>query len=236
MSSLALVFITVLTKTIVLIMFTTLLFFVKLTPGLTNLIIFIAIGSLIISTAFLFYTESVREFIAYTSLASNGFLLLVLAYITEFSGIIGLFYIIVQAFNLLFLFFVFSFFKTKGLFPKTFWQFRNYVEINLLFFVFFCLVIFSLLGIPPFAGFFPKIMMMYYLYSIKAYGVLLCFMVFTLGSSLYFVRLLQFFSGNNVKKGVLFLTRKFKKMYMVIVGYILFTLLIIFVMFTLFTL
>lgn len=229
-----LVFVSVLSKTVFLILFLNFIYYVSFLPYLKIMFLILGCGSLLVGTFYLFYTSAIRDFIAFSSLTSTGFLLLVWISFTEFVVFTSIFYIVIQAFNLLFFFCFCSFFRTEHVFPFSFYQMRNYLEVNMLFFSSFIFSVFSLIGIPPLAGFFPKLFMIGHLFSVHNFIVLFIFSFFTILSCFYFIRLLRFFSVNvfsfnsDVSSSpVLFLTRSFFKFKVVIFLFLIFNISVI---------
>jgi NADH-quinone oxidoreductase subunit N len=235
-----LMFIAILSKTITIIMFLMFIANLNCLPGIHFLFFTVGLGSLVIGSFYLFYTTLIREFIAFSSLASLGFVFLFLVIQTKETSLLIIFYIFVQAFNLIFLFGILMFFKTPNLLPTHFIQLRYLCDLNIVFFFFFFVVIFSFIGVPPFPGFLPKLFMLIHLYNTGCIWTLFLFVCFIVLSCFYYIRLFQFFSVNRfdmslVSNSFLFLVRPFRHIYFLLFYFILFSIFTGFIFFFLLT-
>jgi NADH-quinone oxidoreductase subunit N len=136
-------------------------------------------GSLIVSCGYLLVESKTKRFLAFSSLLSTGFMCLFLyPAITEFTYVTTLNYIVIQGFSLLFLLSFLTLSKCPTGLPVSI-NFRNYSEINFVYLTFLILSPFSLMGIPPFPGFFPKLAILYYLYNNGFNFILTIFLIST---------------------------------------------------------
>lgn len=206
------------------------------TTKLSLLFLIGGFGSLWISCFHLFVELKTKKMLALISLMSNGFLLLFwYSTTTELTYILSLSYITIQAFNLLFTFGFLAVLQSEtNDLPVSILNLRNYGEINFNFLIFFICSIFSLIGIPPFSGFFPKTAMIYYLY-INNYTIILSFfLIFTIFSCFCFLRLIISISKTEYNTGMWKTINK-SKIYYLIFFYLVFNIQVIFIHYQIYT-
>jgi len=202
-------------------------FFVIFNSNLYLLFFFGALGSLFAGCFYLLNEVKIKPYIAFLSPSSTGFLLLFLCSgNTELLYVFSYLHITIQAFTFVFFFGFLSFLKTKNELPISLDHLCNYAEINLSFLIFFITTLFSLIGIPPFPGFFPKVGMLYLLFSGNNFVLLFSFLSFTLIMSFCLFRMIAVISRNKYQTGLLISIPVYKG-YIWLCLYILFSIFVI---------
>jgi NADH-quinone oxidoreductase subunit N len=145
--------------------------------------------------------KKIKRFIAYSSLNQMGFILLGIA-CGSFQGIIGSF-----SYFLIYLVTITVFFLTYSSIKSHLWG-QNLIflsDFSLLrqrsdYIIIFSFVFFSLAGIPPFAGFFGKYMILYALMDSGLRLGLVFFFIFSCVSAFYYLRVIKVLIFDKVKK------------------------------------
>lgn len=184
-------------------------------------ILFVIVLSMIIGGINALFEQKIKRFLAYSSINQIGFLFIgLLGYDSSFYGIQAfLYFIIIYVLNLS-IFFLLIFWYTLN-FPvyssKTSLKFLNnrFVEFNYVsdfknffwifknlnfskeilpfyaFWLLFVLVLFSLAGIPPLAGFFSKFYILLYAFKLKYWFIIFIGIIVSIISAYYYLRILK---------------------------------------------
>lgn len=164
---------------------------------LINIILFITIMSILIGSIGILIQSNIKKFLAYSSLVTNSYLLLLILNDIYFFDIYFFLFIFFYNINNFLLFF---FFKNLKNFKKkkiiNLIEIYNYIHINKYYAFFFILILFSFLGLPPFSGFFQKYLILYLLDINNILNIILIVLILNLLSSFYYLRIIKFLTIN----------------------------------------
>ena len=169
-----------------------------------NIILISALSSIFIGTLGAFSQWRWKRFLAYSSINHVGFMLIGLS-TGELEGIVGmLFYIIVYMITTVS---VFSFLLSFRVFEYPYHYQIRYIknlgflsETNPVLALTLCLILFSMAGIPPLAGFFTKVFVLFSGLQNNSYGIILFSVIMSCISCFYYIRIIKYiyFSGYKV--------------------------------------
>jgi NADH:ubiquinone oxidoreductase subunit 2 (subunit N) len=140
------------------------------------------------------YQKRIKRLFAYSTIAHTGFILLgVLSCSVESSKAL-IFYITIYAFLtiLLFSLLIFSTLKTSS-YPKYLANLTSLGLKNYLFAISFALILFSIAGIPPLAGFFSKFFVLFTIVAQEYYVTSLIIILISSVACFYYIRLIKIF-------------------------------------------
>lgn len=151
---------------------------------------------------------NIKRLYAYSAIVNVGYLLLALSYgsTENLASVIN--YLIPYLFATCAVFFVILLFrKLDGRKIRSLVDYRFFFSYNTLFAGLFCLVFFSLAGIPPLVGFFTKFFLFKSLFTLDLLmaGVIFAVLIVSAVSAFYYIRVVQFTFFNNLRFPVLFL-------------------------------
>lgn len=165
----------------------------------------------------------IKKFIVFSMIANSGFLLIPFLLLESKIDALSLliYFSIIYSFNLIGLFFllILLFDYSNKNFIKHFKDLINLENKNKLLSILFLIFLGSLAGLPPFAGFFPKIYLLILLYSNDYIN--LCFILIILNSIgiFYYIRILKLIFFNKNKNFFIFikpLKEKFSYIYWIL--------------------
>ena len=154
-----------------------------------------ALSSIFIGSLGAFSQRRWKRFLAYSSINHIGFVLIGLS-TGELEGIIGmLFYVIVYMITTVS---IFSFLLSFRIFEYPYhYQSRSIKNLgflsktNPILALTLCLVLFSMAGIPPLAGFFTKVFVLFSGLQNNAYGIILFSVIMSCVSCFYYIRIVR---------------------------------------------
>ena len=167
----------------------------------SNFLLFCAIISIAIGSVAALYQVKIKRMLTYSLIANNGFLILVFS-LGGIEGIsIGFFYLYVYSFITLGLFAcLISLYDIENNFVlKRINMFSNLFEINLALAFSFFIFLFSIAGIPPLIGFYSKFFIFSLCLKNKLFVVSLIFVIFSIVSIFYYLRLTKLIFFNRSK-------------------------------------
>lgn len=153
-----------------------------------------------------FRQHDLKRFLAYSSVNHAGFLIMFLAFYDEVSLAYSLFYLVTYLVSMVFLFQIFLGLtsrkrtvsyknKKKYIIERTHLQnlsdLQNLSRIRKRYAMCISLFMFSLGGIPPFLGFFPKLALLKILLDSQSFFVLFCVILVSLLSLSYYLRIIK---------------------------------------------
>jgi len=158
-----------------------------------NLFTLTALFSIFLGSIAAIYQVKLKRMLTYSMITNTGYLLLGLSF-GDVSGIyITLFYLISYVFIMIGLFFCFLSLRDRssGLLIKRINMFSNLLEVNpfLSFSIF--ILLFSIAGIPPLLGFYSKFFLFLFALKYKMYWLTVLFVVFSVISVFYYIRLVK---------------------------------------------
>ena len=166
-----------------------------------NVILISALSSIFIGSLGAFSQWRWKRFLAYSSINHVGFMLIGLS-TGELEGIIGmLFYIVVYMITTVS---IFSFLLSFRIFEYPYHYQSRYIknlcflsETNPVLALTLCLILFSMAGIPPLAGFFAKVFVLFSGLQNNSYGIILFSVTMSCISCFYYIRIIKniYFSG-----------------------------------------
>ena len=160
-----------------------------------NIILISALSSIFVGSLGAFSQWRWKRFLAYSSINHVGFMLIGLS-TGELEGIIGMFfYIIVYMVTTIA---VFSFLLSFRIFEYPCHYQSRYIkdlgflpETNPILALTLCLILFSMAGIPPLAGFFAKVFVLFSGLQNNAYGIILFSVGMSCISCFYYIRIVR---------------------------------------------
>jgi NADH-quinone oxidoreductase subunit N len=172
-------------------------FIIILNFFILQLILVISIFSILLGSIGIILQSNIKKFIAYSSLITNSYLLLLLLNNFYFFDIFFIIFLIIYNLNNFLLFFFFQ--NINQIFNKVI---KNLIEIYNLYYInknlsiFFIIILFSFLGLPPFSGFFSKYLILYILNLNNFLTISIFILILNLLSSFYYLRLIKFLNIN----------------------------------------
>lgn len=170
---------------------------------LSNILLVVSFLSVFIGSLGALAQTKIRGLIAYSSIANMGYILLPLAFITFDNNILSwdfifiiLWYTLIYIFTLVNLFSIISnlFKKINNFENKSFIylsELSGLYKSNKLLAIFFCLSLFSLIGVPPLLGFFSKFLLFLFVVNNNLWFVALIFFFLSVISSFYYLRIIK---------------------------------------------
>lgn len=168
------------------------------------------IFSLFIGIFYAMYQYKIKRFLAYSSIANVGYVLVALSTMTFDGFFSGLFFIFCYLFSLILLFFFLLNFRTYKL-----KEFYNLLELSLLnnsnnvILFIISLIFLSFAGIPPLMSFFGKFFIFFSLFNSLNYFILIIVFFFSFISSFYYIRVIRFLFFTKIKENMFFFNFKF---------------------------
>lgn len=172
----------------------------------SSFFIFCSILSIIIGSVAALYQIKIKRMLTYSLIANNGFLFLIFS-LGGVEGIsIGFFYLFVYSFITLGLFsIIITLYDVENNFVlKKITSFTNLFEINYLIAGSFFIFLFSIAGIPPLIGFYGKFFIFLTCIKNKLILVSFIFVIFSVVSIFYYLRLVKLMFFNRSKNWIFF--------------------------------
>ena len=171
-----------------------------------GLFILTALFSIVLGSVSAIYQIKLKRMLTYSMITNTGYLLLGLSF-GDISGIyVTLFYLMTYIFIMIGLFFCFLSLRERssGLLAKRINIFSNLLEINpfLSFSIF--ILLFSIAGVPPLLGFYGKFFLFLFALKYKMYWLTILFVVFSVISVFYYIRLVKLMYFNRSSNWVFF--------------------------------
>lgn len=171
-----------------------------------GLFILTALFSIVLGSVSAIYQIKLKRMLTYSMITNTGYLLLGLSF-GDISGIyVTLFYLMTYIFIMIGLFFCFLSLRgrSSGLLAKRINIFSNLLEINpfLSFSIF--ILLFSIAGVPPLLGFYGKFFLFLFALKYKMYWLTILFVVFSVISVFYYIRLVKLMYFNRSSNWVFF--------------------------------
>lgn len=165
-----------------------------------NFIIIFIIVSIIIGSLGVLNQSNIKKFIAYTSLVTNSYILLIILnnfLIFKINFIIYIFF-----YNILTILFFYVFINTNKNYLlkynkyKNIFQFYNMLYLNKYKTLLLLITLFSFLGLPPFIGFFSKYFIMYMMILNNYIILSLIILLISVISAFYYLRIIKISTSN----------------------------------------
>jgi NADH-quinone oxidoreductase subunit N len=171
-----------------------LLIFVDLHAVFMPMLLFVSVLSVTVGSISAIYQKRLKRLFAYSTISHTGFILLGILSSSPDSVSSFIFYIIVYSglTILLFSLLIFSI-LTQSNFPAYIANWTSSGLRNYVFVISFTLVLFSISGIPPLAGFFSKFLILLSLITQKFYVTSLIIVIISSVASFYYIRLIKTF-------------------------------------------
>jgi len=178
--------------------FASLFFFFQLVFGVVSIL------SIVVGSIGAIYQIKLKRMLTYSMIANNGYFILSLSF-SDISGIfVTFFYLIIYFLTMFGLFATFIVLKDRstGQLIYKLTTLINIFEANhyLAFSIF--ILLFSLSGIPPLVGFFPKFFLFVFALNQKMYLITFIFLFFSVISTFYYIRLVKLSYFNQSKSYV----------------------------------
>lgn len=156
--------------------------------------VFVSILSITIGSVSAIYQKRLKRLFAYSTISHTGFILLSAACFSIDSTSSLIFYVVVYSglTILLFSLLIFSII-TQNNFPAFLANWTSSGLRNYVFVISFTIVLFSIAGIPPLAGFFSKLMVLLSLVAKQYYMVSLVVVIISSIACFYYIRLIKTF-------------------------------------------
>jgi NADH-quinone oxidoreductase subunit N len=178
-----------------------------------------SISSIAVGSISAIYQKRIKRLFAYSTIAHTGFILLgILASSVESSTSL-IFYIVVYALLtvLLFSLLIFSTIASSNT-PKYIVNWTAFGTRNPLLAVCFSLILFSIAGIPPLAGFFSKLFVILSIISQEYYVTSFIIVMISSVACFYYIRLIKVFFFTKTSKNSLWISSKSKNNTELIIG------------------
>lgn len=168
--------------------------FYDYTSAFVPFFLFASLASITVGSISAIYQKRIKRLFAYSTIAHTGFILLgILACSAESSKAL-IFYIIVYALLTVLLFSLLIFSTlTTSVYPKYLANLTSIGLKNYLFAITFALILFSIAGIPPLAGFFSKFFVLLSIISQKYYVTGVIIVTISSVACFYYIRLIKIF-------------------------------------------
>ncbi len=169
---------------------------------LINYIYIFAILSIFIGSFCAIYQKNIKRLLSFSSINNIGYILLIIILYSSNSNINLIFYTFFYILNLFLFFFLIQFIKKLNNYNEIYIQnineFSNLFKINSKISIIFAFIVFSIAGLPPFLGFYPKYMLLIDIFNNKLTIYGLCILIVTLISTYYYIKLIKivFFEKN----------------------------------------
>ena len=158
-------------------------------------LIFLSFGFVTLAFGSLFAISQFKlsKILAYSSISNIGFVIILL-YFNNFESLFTtIFFLVSYSFLLIFLISIFLHFSTKATKPtfiKLLSEMRFLYSLSQLQTLFIIVSLFSLLGLPPLIGFFPKFLVLSNFFITNYLGVFLCLLFISFISCFYYLRII----------------------------------------------
>jgi proton-translocating NADH-quinone oxidoreductase chain N len=158
-----------------------------------QLFLSVALMSIILGTFGALYQSKIKKLLAYSAISHTGFLLLGYSSFTNYSLFATYLYIIVYIIISLNIFILLLVLRRRDNFLK----FKNLSEFVVLFksnpllSINFCLILFSIAGIPPLLGFYSKLFIFLSVLNFDLYFIVFLVAVTSVVASMYYIRLIK---------------------------------------------
>lgn len=155
----------------------------------SNVLLVVGVLSIIISFFLSMYELKIKRFLAFSAIGHLGYIFVILSIFSVFSLEVFFIYLFVYIISSLNIFAILLIFRTN----KTFYELKNMFELplvsnsNTLLGLIFSLMFLSIAGIPPFAGFFSKFYIFYFLIEFENYFVAGIVILMSIISSIYYI-------------------------------------------------
>jgi NADH-quinone oxidoreductase subunit N len=160
----------------------------------SSFFLFASVLSIVIGSVSALYQKRLKRLFAYSTISHTGFILLGVACLSVDSTSSLIFYVVVYSglTILLFSLLIFSIITQEN-FPAFIANWTSSGLRNYVFIISFTLVLFSIAGIPPLAGFFSKLMVLLSLIAKQHYITSLVIVIVSSIASFYYIRLIKTF-------------------------------------------
>ncbi len=174
-------------------------------------LVLIATLSIILGSIAALYQLKIKRLITYSVIANTGYLILGLSLGNVSAIYATIFYLIPYTAIMLGIFVSLSFLRnwTDGLFLKKITSLLNLIEINPYLSFSFFMLFFSLSGIPPLLGFYPKFVLFIYLLKQSVYLISVIFVVFSAITVFYYIRFVKLSYFNSSAGWILLLPQSY---------------------------
>jgi NADH-quinone oxidoreductase subunit N len=155
---------------------------------------FASVLSIAVGSVSAIYQKRLKRLFAYSTIAHTGFILLGVACASADSMSSLIFYIVIYSGLTILLFSLLIFaITTQSNFPAFIANWTSSGTRNYVFIISFTLVLFSIAGVPPLAGFFSKLLILLSLITQEYYVTGLVIVIISSIASFYYIRLIKTF-------------------------------------------
>lgn len=163
--------------------------------------LFIGIFSILVGTFSALLQFKIKRLLAYSTINHLGYMLIILSFQNFYSNIIFLIYIFIYLILNLNIFIILISLRYKLLYKlRLLKDFNNFFVSNYALLIILLISLFSLAGIPPLAGFFPKMFIILYLLKYKYYLILIFIIIMSTISSYYYINIINILNFKISKK------------------------------------
>jgi len=171
---------------------------------LINYIYIFAILSILVGSFCAIYQKNLKKLLSFSSINNIGYIVLIIALYSSYSILNLSFYIFLYILNLFLFFFLIQFFKKLNNYNEihinNINEFSNLFKLNSKIILILTFIIFSIAGLPPFLGFYPKYMLLIEMLNNNLILFSLLILLTTLISTYYYIKLIKiFFFNKNLK-------------------------------------
>jgi NADH-quinone oxidoreductase subunit N len=185
--------------------------------------LFSSISSIAVGSISAIYQKRIKRLFAYSTIAHTGFILLGILACTVESSKALILYIIIYAFLTILLFSLLIFTTTSTTtYPKYLSNLTSIGLKNYLFAISFSLILFSIAGIPPLAGFFSKFFVLFSIIAQKYYITSFIIVIISSIACFYYIRLIKIFFFVKSSKNSVWLSNTSKQNTEILIGLLLF--------------
>jgi NADH-quinone oxidoreductase subunit N len=171
------------------------------------LFLFASVLSVAVGSISALYQKRIKRLFAYSTIAHTGFLLLGVVAASPHSANSLIFYIVIYSLLTILLFsvLIFAIISQKN-FPAYIANWTSCSLRNYIFIITFTLVLFSIAGIPPLAGFFSKLGVLTSIIVNEYYVTALVIVIISSVASFYYIRLIKTFFFVKTRKNNLWIS------------------------------
>lgn len=184
--------------------------------------------SIVIGTILAIYTVKIKKLLAYSSIVHMGYMLVALSLNINISIAVAFYYYLIYLFSTINLFSIYLLIKNTQILVSGNITDLSYLKNSNKFLALIAITsLLSLAGIPPFMGFYGKLLVFNVLINVGNYIICLIILILSIISCVYYIRLIRFLFFNDKSEEYIAFQRK-KSVYLYIFINILFFINIIF--------
>jgi len=165
-----------------------------------NILVFLSLGSMILGAVAAIGQTNIKRLIAYSSIGHMGYALAGLVTGTNAGVQSSIIYLTIYIVMNLAIFGCIFMMKRENIFEENIYELSGLSKNHPIISLCFVIILFSLAGIPPMAGFFAKLYIFMTIIELKMYGFAIVALITTVVSAFYYLRLIKIIYFDKPKK------------------------------------